>query len=285
MDDNRSLRAPILDSHPYHGFKPLETIWIVLFMVFLVVTVQIICFACIFGWIKPPVKCDLFYSLVYAEVSVWVIYFIIRFYINWKHRICLMAKGYFEFYETCSRYIELPFYVSCVWLSIIVVLLCWYTESETPPESYCDTSHIYSPIITVAIGITLCNSLEIALFVIYIKKVFEFNSLQNPPDSENGSQWMPNMLQETLSSGDMGYRERCEVIDNMVEKQADLIRYYRESNEVLKKKLFDLTSHCRSVLESNDVTMAIFADDTAVKGENKDLNEASSLLQNQLSEI
>lgn len=46
------------------------------------------------------------------------------------------------------------------------------------------------------------------------------------------------------------YRERCEVIDNMVEKQADLIRYYRESNEVLKKKLFDLTSHCRSVLES-----------------------------------
>lgn len=37
MDDNRSLRAPILDSHPYHGFKPLETIWIVLFMVFLVV--------------------------------------------------------------------------------------------------------------------------------------------------------------------------------------------------------------------------------------------------------
>lgn len=46
------------------------------------------------------------------------------------------------------------------------------------------------------------------------------------------------------------YRERYEVIDNMLEKQADLIRYYKEANEVLNKKIFDLTSQCRSVLDN-----------------------------------
>lgn len=37
-------------------------------------------------------------------------------------------------------------------------------------------------------------------------KVFEFNKREDPPESENGSQWMPNTLRDTLASGDVGYR-------------------------------------------------------------------------------
>lgn len=39
---------------------------------------------------------------------------ITRFYIISQHKICLMAKGYFEFFETASRYIEIPFYICSI---------------------------------------------------------------------------------------------------------------------------------------------------------------------------
>ncbi len=45
--------------------------------------------------------------------------------------------------------------------------------------------------------------LSVLLFSV---KVYEFNKRQDPPDSENGSQWMPNMLRETWSANDTGYR-------------------------------------------------------------------------------
>lgn len=48
----------------------------------------------------------------------------------------------------------------------------------------------------------------------------------------------------------MCYRERSEMIHNILEKQADLIRYYRETNEVLNKKIFDLTSQSRAILDN-----------------------------------
>ncbi len=37
----------------------------------------------------------------------------------------------------------------------------------------------------------------------------------------------------------------------MLEKQADLIRYYKEANETLNKKVFDLTSQYRATLDPN----------------------------------
>lgn len=42
------------------------------------------------------------------------------------------------------------------------------------------------------------------------------------------------------------FRERCEAVDNMLEKQADLIRYYKESNEQLNRRILELTVQCRN---------------------------------------
>lgn len=254
MDDNTSMRTPVLDNHPYHGFKPLKTIWIVFFLIFVMLFVEFVALTLVFVWTDSKVRCDLFFLIVYTLVSLWTVNFIVRFYINWRHKICLMAKGYFEFYDISSRYIEIPFYISCVWLCFLTVVICLYIEFDTsmsPKEFFCGTTDLYSPIIVVTIALSLQNVLLIPLYAVYIMKVYEFNKRQCPPDSENGNEWMPASLRDTFASGDLGYRERCEVIDKMLEKQADLIRYYKEANEFLNKKVFDLTSQGRAALENN----------------------------------
>ena len=45
------------------------------------------------------------------------------------------------------------------------------------------------------------------------------------------------------------YRERGETVDNTLEKQADLIRYYKEANEILKKKLLNLALQERDMID------------------------------------
>lgn len=250
MDENHSLSTPVLDSHASYNFKPLQTTWIVYCLIFLLLIVEFITLLYVFVWTDSPVRCDLFKLTIYGVVCVWTTFFIVRFYINWKHKICLMAYGYLEFYETASRYIELPFYIFCMWLCILLVITCMYVEHCGDISFFCDTSSLYSPIIVVTTAISLQNMLLIPLFSVYIMKVYEYNKSQSPPDSERGNQWMPNTLRESLASEEMGYRERSEMIHSILENQADLIRYYRETNEVLNKKIFYLTSQSRAILDN-----------------------------------
>ena len=60
---------------------------------------------------------------------------------------------------------------------------------------------------------------------------------------------MPSVLRDTMAADETGYRSGVETVDSMLEKQADLIRYYKEANEMLNKKLFDLTSQGRGMVD------------------------------------
>ncbi|KAK7584324.1 hypothetical protein V9T40_005287 [Parthenolecanium corni] len=245
MDD---LRAPVLGNYSSNGFKPLKTIYLVCFLITLMVLMEFITLAYLFTR-SDHVRCDLFYLLVYAEVTLWIVNFIIRFYIKWKHKLGLIANNYFNVHQDCIRFIEVPFYISCIWLGILVVLLCVYAEYDVPHEFYCDTSYFYSPIIAVSIAISVQNALIIPLFIQYIVKIFRFNENPGTPDQDNTSFWTSNPLQSSLNSPAVGYRERCEVLDERLEKQADLIRHYKEANEVLREKIFQLTAQGHTASE------------------------------------
>lgn len=236
---------PVLDNHPNSGFTPLQTIWIICLQASLMLLLGFMTFIFAFIVDVESMTCGLFFLVVYAHACLWVIFLILDNCLKWYHSR-LRKEGYLEFYETCNKYAIVPIYITSSWNVILGVRLALYSEMSTNPYSFCDKSQLTSPTNMVAFLMICENLMLLPVWTSYIIAVLEFNKSRRLPDTDLDNRWVPNVLRESISAGEVGYRERCEAVDNMLEKQADLIRYYKESNEQLNRRILELTVQCRN---------------------------------------
>lgn len=85
------------------------------------------------------------------------------------------------------------------------------------------------------------------IFVSHIEKVMRFNRLRPPPDVTR-DEWLSPFTQDSYSGmGEIGYRQRGRNLEELLEKQADLIRYLRDHNVKLSHRIMLLASQRRVV--------------------------------------
>lgn len=79
----------------------------------------------------------------------------------------------------------------------------------------------------------------------FIEQVLRFNRLRPPADVAR-EEWLSSFTQDTYAgSNEVGYHHRESNLEELLEKQADLIRYLRDHNVKLSHRMMLLAAQRR----------------------------------------
>ena len=84
------------------------------------------------------------------------------------------------------------------------------------------------------------------VYLFFPERVRTFNKLKPQPDVTR-EEWLSPFTQDSYASGgEVGYRQRGSNLAELLEKQADLIRYLRDHNVKLSHQMMLLASQRRA---------------------------------------
>ncbi|XP_043918148.1 transmembrane protein 192 [Protopterus annectens] len=98
---------------------------------------------------------------------------------------------------------------------------------------------VYLPLILSVLGLELILSLVCLL--IYTVRISRFNRSQPGPDINQEDRMQEGWISQNIINLETGFREGSR-LEEIVEKQADLIEYLKLHNAQLSKRLLSLTS-------------------------------------------
>ncbi|XP_052805755.1 transmembrane protein 192-like [Mya arenaria] len=220
--------------------RTINTTWSILLEISLLIGVWV----CVF--ILPKLctdeKCGVSaYALeLFLVAGVWFIQLAIdRYYRNQHYRSRLF--GYLNFYRQTRNIRRLPLVVASAALSILLITTqiimekCVHQVKCGPlsREGY------------IQIVVSVSCALQIGLLVIYSIRTIQFNRSGASPDV-NQEELMTSFLQTNSISSDIGFRD-AGLLDQVLEKQADMIRYLRQHNEQLSRRILTLSEENESL--------------------------------------
>lgn len=186
---------------------------------------------------KKDDKCALnsFSLLIYTHGGHWAFFLVIDQYLHYHHhksRLC----GYLEFYLKTKNIRRAPFYILSAGNAILMIVIMILHD-------YCDNNHCKATLTKVDYlrGLITLESLVIMCLVAhYIINVVDFHKQQLPPD----------VLRNDITSSIMLTSSNAETIgcldqdqmQEVLERQADMIRYLHEHTENLGRKILVLTN-------------------------------------------
>nr|XP_033797758.1 transmembrane protein 192 isoform X2 [Geotrypetes seraphini] len=242
LEDDHLLDAPLLPNQILMAdirpeFWPIPTVCPALLLqcihvVFVILTLV----ACIFcsyeeeaeaaceKYIKPL---SLQTVLVIAKVVVWLLYALFEQYVQYHH--CkVRCHGYLALYRSTKYLKRLPLIVHSVGSVFLLLIL-------SIEDSFPDFRDQYLYLMLIVLGLELIFSL--VYLGIYTVKICKFNREHKRPDVIEEE----NMLAYTgLINSEVGFRAGTS-LEEVAEKQGDMIEYLRRHNELLSKHLLALT--------------------------------------------
>ncbi|EGI66827.1 Transmembrane protein 192 [Acromyrmex echinatior] len=79
-----------------------------------------------------------------------------------------------------------------------------------------------------------------------VERVMKLNRLRPPPDVTR-DEWLSPFTQDSYSGmGEIGYRQKGRNLEELLEKQADMIRYLKDHNVKLSHRIMLLASQHRA---------------------------------------
>merc|ERR1719410_1015749 len=185
---------------------------------------------------RHPQSFGSFSLLIYTHSAHWAAFLIIDQFLHHHHHKSRL-QGYLEFYVRTKNIRRAPFYILSVGnavLMIVVMILHDLCDSNS------SCSHTFTKVDYLRGLITLESLVVICLVVSYILILTDHHNKQLPPD----------VLRDDLTSSIMQNSSQDDVIgclepDQMMEvleRQAEMIRYLHEHTETLGRKIVVLTS-------------------------------------------
>ncbi|KAM6972386.1 transmembrane protein 192 [Aplochiton taeniatus] len=163
--------------------------------------------------------------IVLGKVGLWLLVALFGVCVHHHHHQ-VRSRGYLRFYRDTRGLKQLPFIVhSSGNVALLVVLASKLSEPV----------HLY--VLLGVLGLELLVALP--LLVVYTVKVVRFNSERAGPDitqDENS-----HNFSHTALASETGFREGSH-LEEVVEKQADLIEYLKQHNTLLSKRLLHLSA-------------------------------------------
>ncbi|KAJ6668660.1 hypothetical protein lerEdw1_012142 [Lerista edwardsae] len=167
-------------------------------------------------------------AIIIAKVIFWILHVFLERFIHYHHSK-VRSKGYLLIYRTTRHLKRLPLLVQSTGNTALLLIL---SAQLSFPDHY--KLYLY-----VIVGI-LCVELicSIICLLVYTVKVSNFNRAKPRPDilEEERMYTYPSHI-----TSEIGFRENSS-LEEIVEKQGDVIEYLQRHNALLSKRLLALTS-------------------------------------------
>lgn len=232
VPNNMGDEESVLVSQEDH-FQKLNTVPIVSVPLILGVFLEIIGIVFLSLWPKEQNKCDTYFIYLYLHCAYWLTIVLTDHLVKAKHHK-LRIYGYFKFYQSTYQHIRAPLYVASFWIMCYLLLAAiLHHTHKVNYEQYCRASEWFTPMNYVLLLTTIELTIIIPVYINYIKRVLRFNQLHPLPDITE-EEWLSSFNQFTFAgSSEVGYRRTESNVEDLLEKQADLIRYLRDHHDAL----------------------------------------------------
>lgn len=183
-------------------------------------------------------RCEAYFIMLYLRGCFYVITWIFDFLVKSKHEQ-LRLDGYHEFSREMRYHHTIPMQIVNLWNSVLLTVTAGLAHYYGPEIfSKCE-KQLLGPT-SYLVGFNVAETL---LFLIvhgtYITKVVRFNNLQLAPDAMRG--------QSLTTQGSLGLVHSQSEVNELLEKQSDLIEYLRDHVNRLNQKLQQLSNQLRTV--------------------------------------
>ncbi|XP_067847329.1 transmembrane protein 192 [Heptranchias perlo] len=235
--DHPLLYADALVGDVRAHFKGVPTVWWGILLTFLHVAFVALAFPLGFLCVTPADVCrDVlgFFKpttiIIITKGVLWALFALFECYLQAQHSKA-RNRGYLTLYRSTRHLKRLPLFINStgnVVLLLIFAILVPIAEMEIP------VMHLILGVLTVELFFSsVC-------LIIYTAKIIKFNRMKPCPDIQEEERRhkypnLTNILSET------GFRDGSN-LENLVEKQADLIDYLKMHNVQLSKRLLTLIS-------------------------------------------
>ncbi|XP_047573703.1 transmembrane protein 192 isoform X3 [Lutra lutra] len=166
--------------------------------------------------------------IILGKVILWILHFLLERYIQYHHNK-VRNRGYNMIYLATRHLKGLALMIHSIGSTALLLVLCMQ-------HSFPEPSRLYLDLILAILGLELICSLTCLL--IYTVKIRKFNKAKPQPDvleEEKIYAYPSNITSET------GFRP-ISSLEEIVEKQGDIIAYLKRHNALLSKRLLTFTS-------------------------------------------
>ncbi|XP_053258899.1 transmembrane protein 192 [Podarcis raffonei] len=244
MDDDPLLDAPLLPPHALHSrmwprFHAIPTVGIANILLLMHVAFVVLAFLAGIFCSYPDASgdmCPQHYTyplkvqtvIVTAKVILWILYLFLERYIHFHHSK-VRRKGYLQIYRATRHLKRFPLLIQSTGNIALLLIL-------SAQHSFPDHNKMYLCFILGILSVELLCSL--ICVVVYTVKVSNFNRAKPRPDviEEEQMYAYPNH-----TTSEVGFREASS-LEEVVEKQGDVIEYLKRHNALLSQKMLALTS-------------------------------------------
>uniref|UniRef100_A0A8D2IQ64 Transmembrane protein 192 n=1 Tax=Varanus komodoensis TaxID=61221 RepID=A0A8D2IQ64_VARKO len=166
--------------------------------------------------------------IIIAKVILWILYVVLERYVHFHHSM-VRRKGYLLIYRTTRNLKRLPLLIQSTGNAALLLIL-------SAQHSFLNHNKMYLCFILGILSVELICTL--ICLVVYTVKVSNFNRAKPRPDviEEEKIYAYPNHV-----TSEIGFRDTSS-LEEIVEKQGDVIEYLRRHNAQLSKKLLAVTS-------------------------------------------
>ncbi|XP_062372928.1 transmembrane protein 192 [Sardina pilchardus] len=247
VEDDPLIEGPLisqdtLDSAIKREFQKLPTSWTAgLLLFFHVAFVCLSVVVCVLCGLEEghPAECatllrgmDSKTLVVLCKVALWIVSYIHQHFIQY-HNTAARRRGYLHFYRQTRGTVSLPLLMQSLGNLLILLLLALTTVLDGAQKQL----SVY-----LLLGVL---SLELLLSVVflmcYIVKVVRFNAEKLSPDINQEEHFHTYLSSGSHAHTETGFRDGSS-LEEVVEKQADLIEYLKQHNTLLSKRILALTA-------------------------------------------
>ncbi|XP_014208356.1 transmembrane protein 192 isoform X2 [Copidosoma floridanum] len=245
MDDEEYLQPVLVSQEQQESFQKLDTIPIVGVPLILGIALEITGIIFVSMWPDEQNKCNTYFVLLYLHCLYWLIILVVDYYVRMRHHF-LRISGYLDFYQSTYQHIRTPLFISSLWNTVYLLLsVILHQSHKTDYERYCRSSQWFTPVNYILLLTSFELTIIVPVYVNYIKRVMRFNRTRPPPDVIR-EEWLTSFTQDSYT-GEVGFHQRGLSLAELLEKQADLIRYLRDHNVKLSHKMMLLASQRRAM--------------------------------------
>lgn len=236
--DGPLISQDVLESVIKREFQKLPTHWAVGVLSFLHVVYVVLCIVItVFCWISDEHTSECTAALhgidsktvvLLGKVSLWVLVFIYDRFVQ-HHHSAVRRRGYLDFYRLTRGIKNLPLLIHSAGNAAVLTVIA--------PSSMLDASVKNLSVYLLLAIICLELLLSFICLLRYTVHVVKFNSKKPHPDVTEEER------SHACSSGshtETGFRDGSS-LEDVVEKQADLIDYLKQHNSVLSRRILTLT--------------------------------------------
>ncbi|KAH9503795.1 hypothetical protein Btru_066647 [Bulinus truncatus] len=209
-------------------YKPIKTTWAIVY--------EKILFICLCASVFViPHFCgadtcgeDAISLTMYIHGGMWFILLGLDRYLLVKHNESRL-NGYLQFYRKTKNIRSLPFFINSCTNALIVIIIKGLDHHFVSKEG-CNFS---SKSLYIQILVAVESGIALIVLTAYFVLTVRFNHNKSPPDVTQ-EEIMTSFV-NSQSYSEIGYRNE-NYIEQVMEKQADMIRYLRQHSETLARR-------------------------------------------------